>query len=59
LTELNLEGNQIRDIRPLLANTGLSEGDIVTLRYNPLSPTMMEVYIPQLEQRGVTVILEE
>jgi hypothetical protein len=55
LTFLNLENNQISDIQPLLANSGLSEGDTVALRNNPLSSTSVNEYIPQLEQRGVTV----
>jgi len=58
LTELHLQGNQISDIQPLVANSGLSEGDTVALKGNPLSSTSLDVYIPQLEQRGVIVSVE-
>jgi hypothetical protein len=36
-------------------NSGLSVGDKVYLGDNPLSTTSINVYIPQLEARGVTV----
>jgi internalin A len=52
---IDLSGNQISDIWPLVANLGIS-GDTVDLRYNPLSPDSINVYIPQLEARGVEVL---
>ncbi len=55
LTQLNLLGNQISDISALVENSGLSDGDLVFLKDNPLSATSVNVYIPQLEQRGVNV----
>ena len=55
LIELGLEKNQISDISPLVENSGLSDGDSVYLKDNPLSTTSVSVYIPQLEERGVTV----
>ncbi len=55
LTELYLWDNQISDIEPLVNNPGLSEGDRVDLRNNPLSNTSINTYIPQLQARGVTV----
>lgn len=58
LSFLNLDNNQISDIQPLVANSGLSKGNTVTLRGNPLSPTSVNTYIPQLEQRGVIVVVE-
>ena len=58
LNKLYLWENQISDIQPLVANSGLSEGDTVTLRGNPLSPTSVNVYIPQLEERGVIVSVD-
>jgi len=51
-----LGNNSIVDISPLVANSGLSEGDTVYLRGNPLSDTSLNEYIPQLEERGVKVI---
>jgi len=56
LTELNLYNNKITDISPLLANSGLGEGDTIDLTGNPLSTTSLNDYIPQLEQKGVTVL---
>jgi hypothetical protein len=47
-------GNQITDIKPLVDNAGLSDGIWYTCG-NPLSETSIEVYIPQLEERGVIV----
>jgi Leucine-rich repeat (LRR) protein len=55
LIELNLESNNISDIKPLVDNLGLREGDWVVLRFNPLSHTSLNTYIPQLEARGVIV----
>jgi len=36
-------------------NNGLSGGDKVYLEENPLSSDSINIYIPQLEARGVTV----
>jgi hypothetical protein len=55
LTWLDLEGNQISDISPLVDNEGLSGGDEVYLTGNPLSSDSINIYIPQLEARGVIV----
>ena len=55
LTELNLAANQITDISPLVENSGLSEGDIVYLLQNPLSETSKEVYILDLQERGLEI----
>ena len=55
LTRLELRSNQISDILPLVDNPGLGEGDTVDLRSNPLSSDSTDVYIPQLQARGVTV----
>jgi len=52
---LPLGGNNIRDISPLVMNSGLSEGDFVHLGGNPLSDESINVYIPQLLERGVNV----
>jgi hypothetical protein len=55
LTNLCLSSNQISDISPLVQNEGLGTGDEVTLSSNPLSSDSINIYIPQLEARGVTV----
>ncbi len=55
LTYLYLHSNQISDISPLVDNEGLSEGDGVYLQENPPSPDSINIHIPQLEARGVTI----
>ena len=55
LHELFLHSNQIVDIAPLAANTGLDDGDVLYLIGNPLSAESIDIHIPALESRGVTV----
>jgi Leucine-rich repeat (LRR) protein len=55
LTELYLWDNEISDMSPLVQNAGLGAGDTVDLRLNPLSSDSVTIYIPQLQERGVTV----
>ncbi len=55
LTMLSLWKNEISDIKSLVNNVGLSKGDTVRLNFNPLSTTSVDVYIPQLQERGVDV----
>ena len=55
LTFLQLWGNNISDISPLVANTGLGSGDEVNLKSNPLSSVSINTHIPALQRRGVTV----
>ena len=57
LTSLRLQNNQIEDLAPLVANTGLSDGDVVYLAGNPLSDQARNEQIPALEARGVNVHL--
>jgi hypothetical protein len=52
---LYLEYNLINDISALAANGGLSAGDLVDLRGNPLNATARTTYIPTLRGRGVDV----
>jgi len=59
LTYLQLDLNQIGNINPLVQNEGLGEGDTVYLRGNPLSWNSINVYIPELRGRGVTVVYDE
>lgn len=55
LAWLTFRNNQISDISPLVDNSGLGEGDTVDLRNNPLSSQSINLYIPQLQDRGITV----
>jgi len=55
LVRIDLTSNEISDISPLLENEGLDAGDAVYLYYNPLNELSTDIYIPQLEQRGVVV----
>ena len=52
---LYLSSNSISNIAPLVANTGLGEGDQVDVRNNPLSTTSINTHIPALQGRGVDV----
>jgi len=42
-------------VSPLLQNVGLGTGDAVSLWDNPLGEDSLNIYIPQLRARGVTV----
>ena len=57
LTELWLDNNSISDLSPLIANTGLRSGDTVDVDGNPLNNAAINIYIPTLRSRGVTVKL--
>lgn len=56
LNYLDLSDNLITDIESLVANQGLKSFTSVFLKENPLDETSMNVYIPQLEKRGVNVM---
>ena len=55
VTYLGLDNNNISDLSPLVANTGLGEGDGVDVWGNPLSYASIHMHIPALESRGVRV----
>ena len=55
LTELRLDRNNITDLSPLVANTGLGNGDTIDVRRNPLSYLSIHTHIPALQNRGVTI----
>ena len=55
LRGLWLDKNNISDLSPLVDNTGLSRGDVVDVRDNPLSDTSINTHIPTLEGAGVQV----
>ena len=59
LTQLDLRENEISDISPLVQNEGLGEGDAIYLWGNPLNWDSVNVYIPGLRERGVTVVYDE
>lgn len=59
LAYLQLDLNGISNISPLVQNEGLGEGDAVYLRGNPLSWNSINVCIPALRGRGVTVVYDE
>ena len=52
---LELGNNFISDLSPLVANTGLGEGDFVEVSENPLNPVSINTHIPTLQDRGVSV----
>ena len=58
LTWLHLWGNSVSDISPLVANTGLGNGDTVYVNGNPLSYQSIHTHIPTLQSRGVTVVFD-
>ena len=55
LATLYFYDNQISDISPLVQNEGLDDRDAVQLQGYPLSSASINIYIPELEARGVTV----
>jgi internalin A len=55
LRNLQLDSNQVSNIQPLVNNPGISYGDVVYLRGNPLDSLSINIYIPELEARGVSV----
>jgi len=55
LTFVGLSSNQISRIDPSVQNDGLGPGDVVLLYGNPLSWDSINIYIPELEARGVNV----
>ena len=59
LQTLFLSNNRIRDLSPLSANTGLGSGDRVYVRGNPLNAASLNVHVPALQARGVTVSFDD
>ena len=55
LNYVRLWDNQIIDIKSLVDNPALGDGDIVGLDDNPLSEESINEYIPILKARGVIV----
>ncbi|MCY3764406.1 MAG: leucine-rich repeat domain-containing protein [Gemmatimonadetes bacterium] len=59
LRTLHLYNNGITDLAPLVANTGLGTGDEVDVKGNPLSATSINVHVPALQAREVSVSFDE
>jgi Leucine-rich repeat (LRR) protein len=55
LLELTLYSNNISDISALVDNSGIDDGDYISLGNNPLSDDSVNIFIPELEARGVNV----
>ena len=55
LTNLDLSGNDIDNITPLLSHSGLGSGHVVDLTGNPLTYEIYSKQIPALTEKGVTV----
>ena len=58
LERLILSSNSISDISPLVANMGLSAGDNVNVRGNPLSDTSLDTHISTLQGREVEIAFD-
>jgi Leucine-rich repeat (LRR) protein len=52
---IGLSNNEIEDLLPLVNNPYLGEGVYLYIGGNPLSEKSINVYIPALVERGVTV----
>jgi hypothetical protein len=59
LAYLQLDLNGISNISPLVQNEGFGQGDTIYLRGNPLNWNSINIYIPGLRGRGVTVVYDE
>ena len=55
LRQIGLWNNKISDLSPLVANTGLGNGDEIYVRGNPLSYQSIHTHILALKSRGVKV----
>ena len=59
LTWLDLHNNSISDLSPLVANTGLGQGDAIIVNGNPLNNAAINTHIPALQRRGVRVDFDD
>ena len=55
LEGLLLNSNTITDISPLIENEGLTSGDTLRIKANPLDPVAYYEHIPELENRGLRI----
>ena len=58
LAEIDLSHNLILDIAPLTTNTGIGEGDRVSLTGNPLTQTSLNTHVPALREAGALVAVD-
>ena len=56
---MRLAENNITDLSPLVANTGLGSGDWIDVKENPLNRASIQTHIPALQSRGVTVEFDD
>lgn len=59
LIVLGLSENKIVDIGPLVEGALVSGEGTLILTGNPLSRQSIEVHIPKLQERGITVVFDE
>lgn len=59
LTYLDLHRNNISDVSPLAANTGLGSGDYIDVTGNPLNSASINTHIPALQDKGVDISFDE
>ncbi len=55
LMYIALGNNQVSDIYPLIANSKLSGSGWIEISNNPLKEDSLNIYVPELESRGLTV----
>ena len=55
LNGIDLTDNLVSDLKPLVENSNIDNGDWVTLTGNPLSEESLNVHVPALRDRGVHV----
>ncbi len=55
IQSITIQDNPITNISPLVSNSGLARGDVVFLSSNALDKASMNVHIPALKERGVTI----
>ena len=58
LALLKLNDNQITDLQSLVDNPGISKGDTVEVKGNPLGHVSCRIHIPELLARGVIVVFD-
>ena len=56
---MSLDRNSISDLSALVANTGFGSGDTINVEVNPLSSASIDIHIPALQSRGVTVEFDD
>jgi len=52
---VDLQNNQIKDLLPLVLNTGFGDGDEINVGNNPLRSTTHATQIPALQRRKIRI----